>query len=91
MVSAEIPQSFVILVESSNTIFVVALKSRLGEARPLGFCRKTCHHLSECLAANCRSCGRRLYSLLHFLKFQTLAASLWLLRPRQSQSIAPRK
>ncbi|KAH8258521.1 hypothetical protein KR026_009885, partial [Drosophila bipectinata] len=44
---------------------------RLGEARRLGLCRKclqTGHHMRECLAASCRSCGRRHHSLLHFLE-----------------------
>ncbi|KAH8333446.1 hypothetical protein KR067_010332, partial [Drosophila pandora] len=44
-------------------------ESRLGEARRLGLCRKclqTGHHLRECPADNCRSCGRRHHSLLHF-------------------------
>ncbi|KAH8337105.1 hypothetical protein KR074_011099, partial [Drosophila pseudoananassae] len=46
---------------------------RLGEARRLGLCRKclqTGHHMRECLAASCRSCGRRHHSLLHFLEPQ---------------------
>ncbi|KAH8310203.1 hypothetical protein KR067_003129, partial [Drosophila pandora] len=49
-------------------------ESRLGEARRLGLCRKclqTGHHLRECLADNCRSCGRRHHSLLHFLELQS--------------------
>ncbi|XP_044570157.1 uncharacterized protein LOC123257013 [Drosophila ananassae] len=54
--------------------FSLPPESRLGEARRLGLCRKclqTGHHLRKCLADNCRSCGRRHRSLLHFLKLQS--------------------